>query len=67
MHDDTGIGIGGTVFPQTHWTAVQALKSDVFSERKGAFDAIISASWKPVYKYVRIKWNKSNDDPKDLT
>ncbi len=67
MHDDTQIGIGGTLFPQTHCPAVQALKSDVFSERERAFDAIIAAYWKPVYKYVRIKWNKSNEDAKDLT
>lgn len=32
-----------------------------------AREAVIAAYWKPVYKYIRIKWNASNEDAKDLT
>src|SRR5208283_98931 len=28
---------------------------------------LISAYWKPVYRYVRIRWRCSNEDAKDLT
>src|SRR5262249_33346651 len=35
--------------------------------RKEAFAELITAYWKPVYKYIRLKWHLSNDDAKDLT
>jgi RNA polymerase sigma factor (sigma-70 family) len=36
-------------------------------QRKLAWEAVVAAYWKPVYRYVRLKWNKSNEDGKDLT
>jgi RNA polymerase sigma factor (sigma-70 family) len=36
-------------------------------ERSRGYEALISAYWMPVYKYVRIRWHKSIDDAKDLT
>ena len=33
---------------------------------RDALDAIISAYWKPAYKHVRIQWNRTNDQAKDL-
>ena len=35
--------------------------------RRVAFDALVSAYWRPVYKYVRIKWRADRDDAADLT
>lgn len=32
-----------------------------------AFEVLVSAYWMPVYKYVRIKWNKQGEDARDLT
>jgi hypothetical protein len=64
--DDTGIGGGGgDRFPSTHWSA--AARSSDPRERRRAFEAIVQAYWKPVYKYVRIHWRRSNEDAKDLT
>jgi RNA polymerase sigma factor (sigma-70 family) len=37
------------------------------AERSRGFEAMISAYWMPVYKYVRIRWGKPIDDAKDLT
>jgi RNA polymerase sigma factor (sigma-70 family) len=37
------------------------------AQRKLAWEAVVAAYWKPVYRYVRLKWNKSNEDGKDLT
>jgi RNA polymerase sigma factor (sigma-70 family) len=32
-----------------------------------AFDALVSAYWRPVYKYVRIRWHADREDAADLT
>jgi len=31
------------------------------------FETILASYWKPVYKYVRLKWQANNEDAKDLT
>lgn len=66
-NDDTGIGGGQSRFPATHYSAVVAVRSEDPSERNRAFERIVDAYWKPVYKYIRMKWSKSNEDAKDLT
>ncbi len=66
MEQDTQIG-GPSQFPLTQWSAIVAAASDDADERSRAFDVIIQAYWKPVYKTIRIKWHKSNEDAKDLT
>jgi len=65
--DDTSIGGVNEKFPATHWSAIHALHSTIADDRTRAFDAIIRSYWKPVYKYLRFTWNKSNEDAKDLT
>lgn len=35
--------------------------------RQRAFEKILASYWKPVYKYVRLKWQVNNEDAKDLT
>lgn len=54
-------------FPETRWSAVTAARSDDPAERRRALDLLISAYWKPVYKYIRIHWNKTSDEAQDLT
>jgi RNA polymerase sigma factor (sigma-70 family) len=46
---------------------VVGLASQDFETRRVAFDALVSAYWRPVYKYVRIKWRAARDDAADLT
>ena len=65
--DDTGIGGAHDIFPATRWSAIVALRSDEAGERSRAIEAVVATYWKPVYKYLRIKWGKSNEDAKDLT
>lgn len=67
MTEDTKIGGASGKFPATHWSAVLAARSDDPAERSRALGAIAGAYWKPIYKYVRIRWGKSNEDAKDLT
>jgi len=67
MTQDTHIGGPGARFPATRWSAVRAASSSDAAERKRALETIIAAYWKPLYKYIRIRWGKSNEDAKDLT
>src|SRR5688572_4496503 len=67
MDADTGIGGPRHGFPQTRHSILIAAQNDDEAVRVQAFDALIAAYWKPVYKYIRIKWSASNEDAKDLT
>jgi RNA polymerase sigma factor (sigma-70 family) len=35
--------------------------------RQRAFSSLVEAYWKPVYKYVRLKWQAGPDEAEDLT
>lgn len=63
---DTAIGGGNGAFPHTRISAVQALRAGD-AARTQAWETIVALYWKPVYKHLRIKWQKSNEDAKDLT
>jgi RNA polymerase sigma factor (sigma-70 family) len=67
MADDTSIGGASSRFPATRWSAIVAARSDDPAERSRTLEAIVAAYWKPVYKYIRLRWGKSNEDAKDLT
>lgn len=67
MIDDTHIGGAGSAFPSTRWSLIVAARSPEVEERQRALDLLIAAYWKPVYKYIRLRWNKPNEDAKDLT
>lgn len=67
MQNDTSIGGNNDRFPLTRLSAVAASHSDNAIERTRAFDTLIAAYWKPTYKYIRLKWHKSNEDAKDMT
>jgi RNA polymerase sigma factor (sigma-70 family) len=54
-------------FPATRHSVVAGLASTDHETRRIAFDALVSAYWRPVYKYVRIKWRADRDDAADLT
>jgi DNA-directed RNA polymerase specialized sigma24 family protein len=67
MDPDTDIGGPLHKFPVTNHSAIANARSDDDSIRRRAFDTILNSYWKPVYKYVRLKWQASNEDAKDLT
>jgi RNA polymerase sigma factor (sigma-70 family) len=54
-------------FPVTRHSIVAAIRSDQPEVRRSAFDTLVGAYWKPVFKYVRLKWHASPDDAADLT
>ena len=67
MDKDTELGGPARAFPLTGLTLVARLRDGDASCRRAAISAIISAYWKPVYKYIRIRWHASNEDSKDWT
>jgi RNA polymerase sigma factor (sigma-70 family) len=54
-------------FPATRWSAIVAARSADPAERARALDVLLTAYWKPVYKYIRLRWTKSSEDAQDLT
>jgi DNA-directed RNA polymerase specialized sigma24 family protein len=54
-------------FPATRHSIVSAVRSGPADARRTAFDALVAAYWKPVFKYVRLKWHASPDEAADLT
>lgn len=58
---------GGDRFPSTRQSAIVSLRSENRLERQEAMGRIADSYWKPVYKYLRMKWRKSTDDAADLT
>jgi len=59
--------MGSDRFPVTRLSAIVGTSSSNPEERTRAFETLVSAYWMPVYKYVRIKWNKPGEDARDLT
>lgn len=64
---DTDIGGQRGSFPATRHSMVSAAASADAETRSRAFGALVAGYWKPVYKYLRIRWRLSNEDAKDLT
>jgi hypothetical protein len=57
----------GDRFPATRWSAIVAARSEDPGERERALEALLAAYWKPVFKYVRLRWNRDREDAQDLT
>jgi RNA polymerase sigma factor (sigma-70 family) len=58
---------GGDRFPPTRRSVIEAVRSIDAGERERALDVLCAAYWKPVYKYVRLRWNRAPDAAEDLT
>ena len=54
-------------FPATRLSVVARTRSDDAATRQVAFATLIEAYWKPVYKYLRLKWSLDPDAAADLT
>jgi RNA polymerase sigma factor (sigma-70 family) len=54
-------------FPPTRFSVIEAVQSPDGAERQRALETLCAAYWKPVYKYVRLRWNRSAPDAQDLT
>jgi RNA polymerase sigma factor (sigma-70 family) len=57
---------GGDRFPPTRRSAIEAVRSIDAEERGRALEALCAAYWKPIYKYVRWRWNRPAEAAQDL-
>ena len=63
---DTAIGGPRDRFPSTRLSLIETAAAGE-ALRNEALEQVAALYWKPVYKYIRLKWNKSNEEAKDLT
>lgn len=64
---DRDFEVGGDRFPPTRRSIIEQVRSRDRDEREQALAALCTAYWRPVYKYVRLRWNRSADQAQDLT
>lgn len=64
---DTKIQAGGSHFPQTAWSILSRLRDPKDPQVQQYLNHIVELYWRPIYKFVRISWKRSNEDAKDLT
>jgi RNA polymerase sigma factor (sigma-70 family) len=57
----------GDRFPPTRWSLVDAARSADPAEQARALDTLFAAYWRPIYKYIRLRWSRPAEDAEDLT
>lgn len=66
-NQDTALRQGQSQFPATSWSLLSNLRDPSDARMKEYLNRMILAYWRPVYKFVRVGWKRSNEDAKDLT
>lgn len=56
-----------TPFPPTRHSVLERIRGDDRAARRDAFGDIVEGYWKPVYKYMRLRWHLLEEDAQDLT
>jgi RNA polymerase sigma factor (sigma-70 family) len=59
--------MGAFAFPPTRHSVIERIRHGDESARRDAFGDIVTGYWKPVYKYVRVKWHVTPEEAEDLT
>lgn len=54
-------------FPVTRQSVILAARSPDPQTRGQALDTLAASYWRPVYKYLRVRWKTSIEDAQDLT
>ena len=58
---------GGDRFPPTRRSVIEAVGSIDAEERERALESLCAAYWRPIYKYIRLRWNRPTEEAQDLT
>jgi hypothetical protein len=53
--------------PATRHSMVEALRSGDAETRRDGYGAMVAVYWKPLYKYVRLKWHMPVEAAQDAT
>lgn len=64
---DTSLGGREGDFPKTKWSLLAGIRRSESPERRSALEDLCRRYWKPIYRYLRIAYAKTNEDAKDLT
>ena len=64
MDSDTAIGGPHDRFPETQYSLLEAAAAGLPND---ALERVTALYWKPVYRFIRLKYRKDNEDAKDLT
>lgn len=67
MTDDTTFHSADSRFPRTCHSALAVLRDGAAPERNRAMQVVAQAYWKPVYKYLRLKFRMSKEAAADTT
>ena len=67
MHEEDFQHGGGDRFPPTRRSVIEAVGSIDAEERERALESLCAAYWKPIYKYIRLRWNRPAEEAQDLT
>ena len=54
-------------FPTTRHSVIERLRTEDDTPRRDAFGDLAAGYWKPVYKYLRVKWRLSPEAAEDAT
>jgi RNA polymerase sigma factor (sigma-70 family) len=54
-----------SVFPTTRVSVIERLRQTEAEPRREAFGDLVAGYWKPVYKYVRVKWRLPPEEAED--
>jgi RNA polymerase sigma factor (sigma-70 family) len=57
----------GSGFPPTRYSVIAGVGSSDPVLRQVAWNALVQAYWRPLYKYARLKWRHAREDAEDLT
>ena len=66
MDPDTTMGGPHGQFPSTQLSLLEAASSGAGLPNE-ALERVSALYWKPVYRFIRVKFRKNNEDAKDLT
>jgi DNA-directed RNA polymerase specialized sigma24 family protein len=53
--------------PATRHSIIAAVRSPDAAVRRDGLETLVAVYWKPVYKYLRVKWHESDDAARDTT
>lgn len=54
-------------FPATRRSVILTVRSLDAEARRGALETLAASYWRPVYKYLRVRWQAAPEDAQDLT
>lgn len=55
------------LFPSTQWSVLAAIRAGDASEKARALETLSAVYWRPVYLYLRTRWERSPEEAADLT